>query len=271
MYQLTQFGIYTLPNYDTVSDIGSGDTRMRLHDLPEGGAYDDQSAIEHATAGAQLITKACTAYYESESDMLTNMRLLREYAGVQQTLYRTALATGDIEWCKARCKKIDMVRKSGNKFTLDMTFHFLRLSPVWYGDAHAEQRDLTGGGVTNDLIFANNGNAYIDNAIITITAGTGTITQVIARHTTVGGTIYNDLVWNGSLSTAQVLEIDCGAFTVKKNGVDDYANFSLGAGHREVPWFRLWAEANNYVKVILTGGTGTEPATIDLDYYDGWK
>jgi hypothetical protein len=150
-----------------------------------------------------------------------------------------------------------------------MVLQFQKLSPVWYGTVHAEQRDLTGDGVA-DVTFANNGNAYIDNAIITITAGTATVTAVNIQHRTGGGIIYNELVWSGSLASSQILVIDCGAFTVLKNGVDDYQNFSLGANHREVPWFRLWNGTNN-VRVTLTGGVGTEPATIGLDYYDGWK
>ena len=133
MYQLTKFAGITLPNYDTVSDIGPGETRTRVHDLPEGGAYDDQGTIEHATTGAQLITKACTAHYDTEADLLSNMEIIREYSGVRNILTRQALSGGTEHWTYARLKKIDMTRKSGDKFSLDMTFHFLKLSPVWYG------------------------------------------------------------------------------------------------------------------------------------------
>ena len=271
MYQITKFGIYTLPNYDTITDIGPGDTRVRIHDLPEGGGYDEQGVYDHATPGAQIITKSCTAQYDSELDMLTAMRDIRYLSGVQETLVRKVIATGDEEWCKARCKKIDMIRKSGDKYMLSMTFHFVKLSPVWYGDSHLESYALNANSSTQ-IVVPNHGNAPVDNALITIDPLDRTINSITIRHNaTPSGSTFDELIYTGTLAPGQQLEIDCAAYTVKKGGVDDYQNFQLGPLHREVPWFRLWGTAFNYVTVILASTGGSLSPAITFSYSEGLK
>jgi hypothetical protein len=62
--------------------------------------------------------------------------------------------------------------------------------------------------------------------------------------------------------------VDCGARSIKNNGVDAYSGLTLNAGHTTAPWLRL-APGSNTVTITYSGNADAS-ATVTFSYYDGW-
>lgn len=108
---------------------------------------------------------------------------------------------------------------------------FVAPDPFWYSDTPASQTqtldtsdivDLTHGGRLETFTIVNAGTAF-NYPVMTITNLTGgTLTRISIINRTTGRTF----TYTGSLLNGQALVVNCGQFTVKNNGVDDYTNFS---------------------------------------------
>jgi len=104
----------------------------------------------------------------------------------------------------------------------------------------------------------------IRDAVFTLTA-TGSLTAFAIAMT--GDPTYY-LFFTGGLTSGQTVEIDTGAYTVKKNGVDSYADFRLGEGIHTAPdWMLLRGGGiTNNLIVYPNGGT----ANLSITYVDQW-
>jgi hypothetical protein len=111
--------------------------------------------------------------------------------------------------------------------------------------------------------IVNGGNAYIYDAIFTLTAlsNNGFTANVVLENLTTGESI---TVARSSVATNDALVIDCGKGTVKFNGADDWANVTLGTTQR--PMISVAPGTNN---MRLTIG-GTPDADLDIDYREQW-
>jgi hypothetical protein len=269
-YKLETFGTYTLPNYDPENDLGAGDPNLSTIDLPGGGAFDALGS-DPAPIGAYDLMKRCTAYNEDVAALKADFYNLRSWYGKRDKLYRRIFSDNSLEWAYARFKRMRGTRKPGDKFGYQLELIFEVLSPTWSGAVHSHLFTKAQIAAASGVIsLTNAGNVNQDDVIITVTGSGSNITGVVAKKTSASGsTIYNDLTWTGVLAAGQQLVIDCGAYTVKKQGDPAaYDTFALGAGHQADQWFRLWASANR-IEVAITGGDNA--ATIKFDYYDALR
>jgi hypothetical protein len=179
--------------------------------------------------------------------------------GVRGTLYRTSDG-GTEHTIAARCARILAKRTPHDRYMLRYDIDFELLANVWDG------ADGTVSGILDDvpesIVCANDGNARVDDAIITITAKTSAIT---ALTVTISG--ISSFTWTGTLAADKALVIDCGARTVRNDGADAYSGFTYEAAHVVPEWLRL-QPGNNTVVVTRTGGGAT--STYSIAYTDGW-
>jgi hypothetical protein len=269
-YRLEQFGTTILPNYNPESDIGSGKAKIPYIDLPGGGAYDPLGS-EPAPIGVANFVKRCTLAADTPSALQSAYDELMAWTGKRDKLYRRKYADGNMQWCYARLEEVRTTRKYGDLLKLDLELEFTKFSPVWNGLFYSEvflKSEIAAGGGT--VYINNNGNANQDDVVITV-LGSGTdITDLyINKMSPGGGSIYDNLSWSGVLGAGQQLVIDCGAYTVEKQGVDDYNNFSLGPYHAEDIWFRLWGPTSNRIEIGITGGDNN--VTVKFEYYDAYR
>jgi hypothetical protein len=263
-YKIYRFGSTVLPNYNPVNDIGAGPAKLAMLDLPGGGVFDALGA-DQAPVGGVRITKECTLHDETESGLETAYTNLRSLIGKRDQLHRLHFSSGYEQWVYARLAQVRGYRRPMDILTLDVVLEFVQISPIWNGNSHNDDWGLTSNPATAQIY--NNGNAIVEDVIITITAAGSNITNLVIRKK-VGGTTYGHLIYTGTIAVGQSLVIDCGARSVKNNGSPDYAHFSLGPDQKNDAWIRLGAGLNN-IEITRTGGSTS--CNSNFVFYDGWQ
>jgi len=279
-YVYLRFGSTFLPYYDPDQDIGTGSSRLDIVPLPGGGFFDalgDQQAPREPTklSGKALILA------ETPAELRNAFASLRAMRGKRDKLFRKHGGTGDLEWCYARCNEIRATRRPATPLTQEVEFSFQMLSPSWFGLRHSTGWLLDDGlnlddGLAFDegapiplvpgsqeVTLLNEGNADNHQLVLTIVAGSGSITKVTIQK--VGET---DISFNGSLFPAQSLIIDAGARSIIKQGADAYNDFSIGPGHSIGKWLKLVPGANTFTITLNGGGSGSR---LYYTYYDAWE
>jgi len=263
-YWITKFGTESLSTVQPVQDIGLGPAATGVVELPGGGVHDpwgtEQAPVQlpyHMPIKARLVGANAAA-------LKTSLYALRALHGTRAKLYRTLDGGApDTEWVWARLAGLEINRRVENRLHLDVTMDFLVLSHPWSG---ADQTINTTLDTTpKNIVCANDGNARVDNAVITVTAKGSSITKL--EVTASAGTAQMQWAWTGTLAVDSELEIDCGARTVRVDGADDYDAWALDASHNVPEWLRL-EPGNTTLAVERTGGDAT--TTIEIAYADGW-
>lgn len=136
-----------------------------------------------------------------------------------------------------------------------LALRFETNQPFWYSSSTTTHTATISSGTPFAITVA--GEEDVINPVITITAVT-TISSVIIEHskTEAGETIQSDIRYSTSLSSTDVLIIDCGAYTVTDNGAVAYSGFSLGTAHDEKYWMR-WPAGSQTIEITLGSGSGT--------------
>lgn len=147
-----------------------------------------------------------------------------------------------------------------------LSMRFETNQPFWYSatlTTHAATSISSG--VDFDLTIA--GEEDVLDPIITI-AATGTIGFVIVEHnfTDAGETVTNRLIYNATLVNTDSLVIDCGQYTVKKNGTAAYEDFYPSVQHTGNYWMRLPPGTQTF-NVTLSTGSGTRK----FEYYPAYQ
>jgi len=102
------------------------------------------------------------------------------------------------------------------------------------------------------------GEIQTDDAVMTITRTSGTITSVAVVCIANG----INWTWAGSLGASEVLTIDCGNQTMRKNGVNAYSGYAKSGSHTANGWLPLREGINSLLITILGGN-----ATIAVSHY----
>lgn len=280
MFRYTRFGDTELPEYEPNYDVSVHVSTTVFVDVGGGGVF-DAGGTEQLEVGQTTLSHRATVVADDDDDFETQVRALRKLRGTRANLYRE-WRSGEVEFVEARCVAVNATR--GSKMTLHQEFdlQFVVLSPVWYGDTHAawvlddgeylddglnlDQSDEASFTLTSSPqaeTVPNDGDATVRNAIITVTAGDADITALTIGNSTTSA----EIEYTATITSGDVLEIDCGAFSVENDGSDDYDNFALTSNHAAPGWFPLAAGDNSITITFTGGGTGS---TVEFGYRDGW-
>ncbi len=280
-YRLTAFEDATLPPGQEIDDLSTGrapstlidvaggtfdayGTRARLPSRQEIGAsglyvgaylladHAGNLLVDHA--GNLLIPAAPTLFLRHQVDRL------RALVGRRGRLWRRR-EDGALQWRLARLLRVQV---EGNveraaAVVAQTTATFEAAGATWKAAAGSSSTTALTTSSTKTANVETLGNGPVEDAVITVTA-TGTITSFRLYSTALGV----DWTWTGSLTAGQSLVVDCGALTVRKQGVDAYSGFALNAGHTAAGWLPLAAGSNTLLMVANQAGSCV------ITYYDQW-
>jgi hypothetical protein len=196
------------------------------------------------------------------AEMAAAARAFQAKLGKRGKLYRT-WRDAQREWVYGRLVEIAGTASGANITDQEVKATWRVESPLWSGEDVVENAPSITTSPQN-VVLANAGNARVNSVIITVT---GTATPITSVKFGVAGV--SEIEWVGSLGSGHDLVIDCGARSVKKDGVDDYDAFSLTVNHIIGDWLRL--EPGNNTVVVTIGPGGALPADVEFEYYDAWR
>lgn len=219
---------------------------------------------------------------------MSTINELRAHARKRNYVYRTG-QDGAVHRALARLEQVSAQDSVETFNAVELAFRFLIWSHwendwnagEWWFDQPTEHAPLpqlyfdTGlffdaAGVTTTLttspqpiVYTLGGNVAVDDAIITITAGSAAITAVtvacVDRRFS--------WTWTGTLAIGKSLVIDAGAWSVLNDGADAWAGFAFNSGHSIEGIAHLAAGANSIVVTLTGGGTGS---TFGVNTPDRW-
>lgn len=267
---LTVYGdaqeLMMLPPYDATSTTGPGGVPTQYVPTVAGGVFDGLGGAD-AHVLIQVIRHAGTFVSVIPSDFDGRYQAIARGLGKKGRLWRKWTGAEVRQWCYARFTSLEGESAQGQLAYQPIVMEFTRTSP-WFAESASEQQITLGVTpysfvVTRDIAA----NAPVFDAIITVTAHGVGITDLVIENTTNGSYIR---FTGATIAVGKSLVIDCGAGTVKNDGVDAIAYFSLGAGHAIPDWLRLEAGGSvNTIRVTRTGGGSN--STIRFDWYEAWK
>lgn len=276
-----------IPDQAPDHDIGSGRaTNVEFLPLPAGGVHDTLGESDADMSNRRFTVRcAVTKNFLNSTNGATMdaaFAKMMGYAGKRGTLYRTQDQTPatDDEHATCRLMEVKARRTPGDTWMIPVELDFMMIDRVWKGDAASVVRPGFGENLINGSAYifnaTNFGDAIVTDATFTITANDTSNSdydiRTIKLRKLVGAVAYGDLNYNATVSGGNVLVIDCGARSVKNNGVDDYANFTLGTGQRSDGWIRL-GPGNNTLELTVTcaNTAGATLARITAEYNAGWR
>lgn len=256
--RLTQFGAYALPQNNKQDQIDTGSLAGNQVALIDGQAYDHY--------GAGVAPEAPATYrvrYEivasAASTVQTARDAIRALAGARAKLY-AQMPDASTRWTWARLTHVGMDRQPDYVCyqPVELTFQVAR--PGWSGTDRSAT--WTPAASPLNMTASNNGNRMVRDATLTVLAGATAISNIRL----VCGSC--DWTYGGTVAAGKSLVIDCAARSVVNNGIDDYKQLALNAGHTVADWLQLPA-AHNPIVVTYSGNAGGD-AKFTLVYFDGW-
>lgn len=278
MYSITRFGSVTLPIYNVEYEINTvpADGAALLN---VGADVWDGNGSQRAPQKFPAPVRYKGLVHDTALNTLrSTFDGLRALTGKREWLYRTANNDSTVQQAQARLMAVEVKRSVEHKKHFEIDFSFLLLGP-WRGDSHSDWRfdsgELLDDGLTFDstdfqanfssgsmtLTLVNDGNLPVDDAVLTVQAGSGSITQVAVTGPGIDWQI------DRTITAGQSLVVDCGARTVQINGSDAYRYFTLNSLHAVRNW--LWLEAGSTAIVVTVAGTFSG-ASANVVFRDRW-
>lgn len=295
-YILSQFDGLAFPDYVNVANLGTGNALTALSQLPERGYYDHYGT---GTAPRGIQDIRWEGYIIESTAALRRAAVdnWRKKIGVRGRL-GAAFDDGSVRWQWARLIDIDSPQEIQEQTRVPLSLTFRGTSQHWFevvhvgspwtwgdgswvfGDGTAEMGEegtsqtLTATGATftgstrntdgtsqvmSAAATTHDGNIDATNLVITVTAGTNSITNFQWVNSTSGYTVH----YGNTVAAGDVLVIDCGGFNVTNDGADAYASFTPS---NLATWDVLVPGANT-VTVYVTGNAAQD-ATIVTEFYD---
>lgn len=282
-YRLDRFDGVPLPMYNPEPDFSQGSVESTLLDSV-GSAFDYYGARQRLPRRQTISMKGyyagVTTYLvdhagnyivdesgnfiivgEGPQQLRAQIDALTAKQGVRGLLYRQRLDDTTVQqWKRARLMQVAHTRKVEERDVLaNIGCTFESLMAAWRSKEASESNvELENGAVA--LSVENGGTVRVEDAIITITATMATITSVRVQD----AALTIDWTWAGSLTVGQILVIDCGAQTVRKNGVDAWSGLTLNAGHTADGWLPLAVGPTPLTITCNVAGT------LSIAHYDQW-
>lgn len=193
--------------------------------------------------------------YESIQASVSGLMTKR---GRRGQLWRKRLNDDALEWKTARLLQVSWPRKwEDHSILAEMSCRFETAMDGWRAETETERtKALASDGFGYNWIVEVDTELTIDDAVITIAYGSGTLTAAYIYCPDLGV----DIELTGLSVTSGSLIIDCGAQTVRNSaGTDIYSYFDLGTEHTARGWCPL-PGGNHQFNAKVVGGTAT--ATI---------
>ena len=259
-YRITAFGGVTIT--PTGMDIGRSEIRDPYAPTIS-GVFDTLGTNRARQDLPRLLPVRAQVEATSAAALKTAWDSVLALHGTSGTLTRTS-DSAVAHTISARCRRIQADRTPHDRFRIPYIIEFDLLADVWDGAAHTETITLDASPKSQDC--DNDGNGIVRAVTITVTASGSPITAVIIENLEKGHV--SKIKYAGSIAVGQSLVIDCGATTIRNNGVNAYTMaFTLESGHSIREWLRLMPGANT-IRVTRTGGDNA--STCVLTYNDGW-
>lgn len=279
--RLTQFGLYLLPLANKQDQFDTGSLAGNQVVLIDGQGYDHN--------GAGVTPEAPTTYtisYEiiaaTPTAVQTARDAIRALAGTRARLW-AHFPDGSDRWTWARLARVEMNRQPQHVYyqPIELTFSVLR--PGWNGIGRGANWFLDSGILLDagssllpangwnvwippssplTMTAVNSGNRTVRDAVLTVTAGTTTISNLRL----VCGSV--DWTYAATVAPTKSLVINCATRAVTNDGASDYKQFTLNAGHVVADWLQL-RPGNNTVTMTYSGNANST-ARFTLSYSDGW-
>ena len=267
---LTVYGdaqeLMMLPPYDATSTTGPGGVPTQYVPTVAGGMFDGLGGAD-AHVLSQVIRHAGTFVSTIPADLDARYQAIAGALGKAGRLWRKWIGAEVRHWCYARFTSLEGERSQGQLAYQPIVMEFTRTSP-WFAELASTQQVVLGVTPYSFVVTRDTAsNAPVFDAIITVTAQGVGITDLVIENTTNGSYIR---FTGATIAVGKSLVIDCGTGTVKNDGANAIAYFSLGAGHAIPDWLRLEAGGSvNTIRVTRTGGGSN--STIRFDWYEAWK
>jgi hypothetical protein len=275
-FYLLKFGDVTLPTNQGTFAWPSETPDGGLRTL--GGAFDSHGS---GYAGPQLpyrLTYTVLAVHATDTtelrialDALRAMTSTKPYA----RLWLKA-ADGPERWAWARMLNVTPALTATGRAAVSTTLTW-RVDSGWHGDAHGGEGDVPTALTSSPqaITVGNGGDAPVDDALITVWAGSTAITYLRWQATVTWGEaapIYCDMAFTGTIKAGEALSIGCKDCTVLNNNNDAYNDLHRLAAHNCPSWLRLVPGSGDsgaaVVTVTWTGGAAD--STILCTYWDAF-
>lgn len=263
-YWITRFGSTDLSQIALRQQDALG-AALGLVNLPGGGVHDSLGGAQAPVKLPGRISLNSELVEADAASFRASAYALKALIGTRALLYRSPDGgTANSESMPARLENVSMDRSSDNVLVLGTALTFEALAPVWDGAAHTETITLDASLKTAEI--SNGGNGIVRKVTVTVTASGAPITAITIENLETGHV--SRVKYAGTIAVGQSLVIDCGAMTIRNNGVNAYTTaFTLESGHSLREWLRL-APGANTIQVMRTGGDNS--STCVLTYNDGW-
>lgn len=227
---LERFGDLDLPLIEAVQDIGAVGTRTSYQELPSGGAFDGYGASQAPRGLVTLRATGEIGNLTTQAAMLAEFDALRAMRGKRDKLY-ARVDDGTSRWVWARLRNIPQTRGMDNALYLVSELQFDITSPIWNGTRHgagwrwndgtlwnsgAAWNESSGDvftlthGTDDSSTIEQDGNAVVDNAVLTFTAGSAAITGFTLWSQSSSGRLLADFEYSGTIAATESLVIDAG-------------------------------------------------------------
>ena len=263
----TQGGGTALPDGLATQNVMPDALTPSMIKLPGGGVFNPWGDDEALPQGTILVARgAYTA--ATRAALLTLVDGLRAWNGKWSNLY-VSTAAAAWRWRKARmwCDDQPVTPHSIHGFWQPMTLTFELGDTIWHGDDATDTITMTVAASSGEI--NNAGNGLVRDIVLTYTvAGAGnTVTNLIVENEETD--YICKIQYAGTIALGKALVIDCGAKTVKNDGSNDFANFSIvTATHTKTEWLVL-KPGDNTIKATRTSGNATD--TLGLAFEDAHK
>jgi hypothetical protein len=273
-YQIYQFNDVALPIYNPAQEhnVSVGSTqvlaiggvadyygsRRRVAQITQfgiKGLYAGELYYLVTEGGAHLVDEAGNRLiaHSVDADLRLQLDQLRAVIGTRGTLYRKRWDDNAMQWKAARLLQVRHGKQADDRTVkAELECVFDAPDAKWRGITQASAT-ASGG----QIIADNAGSETVDDAILTVTAASGSITGVVVSCAATGAS----WAWTGTIADGTALVVDCGAATVRKAGVDAYSGFALASGHAARSWLPL-EPGLNQLACVITGSGGAA-----LTYY----
>jgi hypothetical protein len=284
MYRYTTFNDIWLPDRLPEDDLNTGQAKSTIIDAA-GGAFDylatsryrprrQTIAYRGAYVGASdylvdengdyIVDESGNRIlntYDAAADLRNKLDAIKAQIGQRGPLIRQAESDSSRQFKVARLLSVQhqrTVRDVDRVATLDLQFE--ADGRPWRSVNGSTVTATLAANATTIATISPGGTEAILDAVLSITASGGSVTALTIELAPAVELIF------GTIADGSELVIDCGAMTVRRNGVDAYDVFALGSGHSAAGWLPL-EPGSNAVAFTLAGG----PADLVLTYRDQWR